>query len=139
MTFKGTILEIDNGFLVETTYMGEHSGYSSQYASTFEGGLAAVVARYKEWHPNSQEMKLPVITSMKEASKKTQKASTEAVKEATMEAAVRYTKLCGLVRKDYSEFLIQFNANFPKQDSDEAIGLAHCRISKGIVVFVGGN
>jgi hypothetical protein len=49
MTFKAGIQEIDNGFMVETIYMGEHPEHSSRYTPTFEAGIAEMVARYKKW------------------------------------------------------------------------------------------
>jgi len=150
MTFKATIREIDNAFIVNFVDLS-HAEYQEVSVPSFEESIEWTVSKYNQWHPHSTEKPnmITVIVPRSTSSKKFPKASqvthlhshqttSNSSTETGIEPAARYTKLCGLVKKDYDEFLQQFNAKFPGQDSDEVIKLAHCTISKGKLVFVGG-
>jgi hypothetical protein len=56
----------------------------------------------------------------------------------TSEAAQKYTKLCGLVKKSLAEFKLHFEANFPGQDIAKVLEASHCTIVDDRVVFTGG-
>jgi len=120
MTFRATIREIDNGFLVE------HPGskmfeYSEIHVQTFDTAIALLIAKYAEEHPS---VTVPVMPTKNPS-----------------EAAVKYTKICGLISKPLGDFQEQFFKSFPGEDPGLAVLAAHCKVVEGIeskVVFVGG-
>ena len=50
MTFKATIKEIGNGFLVELN--PKPFEYEEVYVPTFDRSTAVVTAKYAQWHPS---------------------------------------------------------------------------------------
>jgi hypothetical protein len=50
MTFKASLRELSNGFLVDLN--PKVLEYEEVYAPTFEEAIAAIVASYKQWHPS---------------------------------------------------------------------------------------
>jgi hypothetical protein len=74
------------------------------------------------------------------ASEPTTPASTvPKVEGGTSEAAEKYAKLCGLVKKPLADFKNQFEASFPGHDIAKVLEAAHCTIVDEKVVFIGGN
>jgi len=141
MTFRATIREIENGFLVE------HSGskmfdYSEIHVQTFDTAITLVIAKYAEGHPRvtpATPLKIPLsivypVTVLEKARKK------PLLKEPS-EAAVKYTKICGLISKPLGDFQKQFFESFPGEDSGLAMLVANCKVvgdTEKYVVFVGG-
>jgi hypothetical protein len=128
MTFKATIREIDNGFLVELNL--KPFEYDEAYASSFEGAIAAIVGRYEQWHPS-----VPPATPLRVP----EKARKKPLLKEPSEAAVKYTKICGLVSKPLGEFQERFFKSFPGEDPRLAMVEAKCKVLEGKVVFVGGH
>jgi hypothetical protein len=120
MTFQATVREIDNGFLVQTTLPGEHY-YHESYDKTLMEALATVLLVHDKWSTPATPPKAPE----------------EPLKKPS-EAAVKYTKVAGLLRKQYVDYLTQFLANFPGENAQEALVAANCKLVDGQVVFVGG-
>ena len=127
MTFKASFREIENGFLVDLN--PKPLEYEEAYAPTFEEAIAAIVASYRQWHPS-----IPPATPLRVP----EKAPKKPLLEEPSEGAIRYTKICGLIAKDYSEFLEHFTINFPRQDIQAAMEAAYCKVVEKKVVFVGG-
>ena len=116
MTFRATIREINNGFLVE------HSGsklfdYSETHVPTFDMAITLLIGKYAEGHP-----RVTPAAPLNEPS----------------QGAIKYSRICGLIAKDYSEFLTAFTANFKGEDVQAALKAAYCKVVDGRVVFVGG-
>lgn len=126
MGFKATIREIDNAFIVDLSDIS-HAEYQEVSTPTFEQRIEWIVGKYKQWHPFAP-VSVPV------AFLKAQKVSKTPVKKRPLievpvatpdqtssnvsfdelvEGAVKFTKLAGLVRKLYCDYLGTFNANFP--------------------------
>jgi hypothetical protein len=116
MNFKASLREIDNGFLVKSTPLGHET-----YDKTIVEALTTILLAYDKWST-------PAIPP---------KAPEEALKEPS-EAAIKYTKLSGLIHREYIEFLTQFVAKFPGEDIQEALVAANCKLVDGKVTFVGG-
>jgi hypothetical protein len=112
MTFKATIREIDNGLIIELPG-SRFFDYSEIHVSTFAKAVALVVAKYAESHPQEPQ---------KEPSKE----------------AMAFSKISGLIGKDYMEFKEIFEKNYPGEDILKALEAAHCQIIEKKVVFVGG-
>ena len=123
MTFQAIIKEIDNGFLVETFPPGEIP-YHETYEKTIIEALATILLRHEKYCAPTTPG-----TSPETPEKALKKPS---------EAALRYTKLSGLILKNYTDFLTQFLANFPGEDIQEALTVAKCKLVDGRVAFVGG-
>ncbi|MGD0549243.1 MAG: hypothetical protein ABSA81_01690 [Candidatus Bathyarchaeia archaeon] len=126
MTFKATIKEIDNGFIVEVT--PKPFEYHELYLSTLDSCIGLITAKYAESHPS-----VTLATPLKVPEKAPKKPS---LKEPS-EAAIRYTKLCGIMLKNYTDFPTQFLASFPGENAQEALAAANCKLVDGQVVFVG--
>ena len=116
MTFRATIREIENGFLVECPG-SKLFDYSEIHVQTFDSAITLVIAKYAEGHPR--------VTSA-------------AALNEPSEGAIKYSRICGLIAKDYSEFLTAFTANFKGEDVQAALKAAYCKVVDGRVVFVGG-
>ena len=112
MTFKATIREIENGFLVE------HSGsklfdYSEIHVSTFDHAILLVIAKHAESHPQEAQ-------------------------KGPSRGAIDFCKVCGLIAKDFLGFKEAFQKSFPGEYFLIALELARCQLVDGKVVFVGG-
>ena len=128
MTFKATIREIDNGFIVDLADLS-HADYEEVSTPSFEEGIRWIVTKYTQWHPS-----VPLATPLRVP----EKASKKPLLKEPSEGAIKYSKICGLVAKEYSDFLEHFKANFPGQDIQAALEAAHCKVVEKKVVFVGG-
>jgi hypothetical protein len=131
MTFKATIREINNGFLVE------HSGsklfdYSETHVPTLDTAIELVIAKYAEGHPRvtpATPLKVP------------EKAPKRPLLKEPSEAALKYTKICGLIAKPLGDFQEQFFKSFPGENPTLAVIQAKCKVvgdTEKYVVFVGG-
>ena len=58
--------------------------------------------------------------------------------EGVSEPAIKYARLCGLVKKGLTEFKLQFEASFPGHDIAKVLEASHCTIVDDRVVFTGG-
>jgi hypothetical protein len=128
MTFRATIREIDNGFLVEQPG-SKLFDYSETLVQTFDSAIALVIAKYAESHPS-----VTLATPLRVP----EKAPKKPLLKEPSEGAIKYSRICGLVSKHYNDFLTAFTANFPGQDVQAALEAAHCKVVEGEVVFVGG-
>ena len=108
MTFKASLRELSNGFLVDLN--PKPLEYEEAYAPTFEGAIALIVASLKKWHPSGPP-KEPSI------------------------GALKYTKLCGIITKPFEEFEKQFKKSFPEENMELAIAAANCKVVDGQVLF----
>ena len=128
MTFKASLREIDNGFIAELSG-SKLFDYSEIHAPTFDVAIALIITKYAEEHPS-----VTLATPLRVP----EKAPKKPLLEEPSEGAIKFSRICGLIAKDYSEFLGQFTANFSRQDIQAALEAAHCKVVKGMVVFVGG-
>jgi len=126
MTFKASLKEINNGFLVDLN--PKPLEYEEAYAPTFEEAIAAIVVSYKQWHssvPPATPLRLP------------EKAPKKPLLKEPSVGAVKYTKICGLVAKPLEDYGKQFKETFTGEDMLLAIAAAKCKVIEGKVVFVG--
>ena len=137
MPFNAEVKEIENGFIVSLwPKVGE---FSQTYASTFEGGIAALVTSYKKWCPKPIPIPPAFSKTLQARHQRPPQTAASSSEEAGIESAARYTKLCGLVKKELKEFVLQFNSSFPVVDLRKTLEAAHCTVVDGKVVFTGGN
>jgi hypothetical protein len=128
MTFKASLREIDNGFIVDLSG-SKLFDYSEIHAPTFDMAITLVIAKYAEEHPS-----VTLATPLRVP----EKAPKKPLLEEPSEGAIKFSRICGLIAKNYSEFLEHFTANFPRQDIQAALEAAHCKVVEKKVVFVGG-
>ena len=126
MTFKASLKEIDNGFLIDLNPTLVE--YTEVHAPTFEGAIALIVASYNQWHSSvlpATPLRVPG------------KASKKPLLKEPSEGARKFARICGLIGKPLKDFEPQFESCFPGEDMKGAIEQADCEIFEEKIVFTG--
>ncbi|MGD0549628.1 MAG: hypothetical protein ABSA81_03665 [Candidatus Bathyarchaeia archaeon] len=141
MTFKASLRELSNGFLVNLNpkvLEYEEVEYEELYAPTFEEAIAAIVASYKQWYPSASPSTPPrVPVTIVHSVRIPGKASKKPLLKEPSEGAKKFAKICGLIEKPLKDFEPQFETSFPGEDMEGAIEQGGCEIFEGKIVFTG--
>jgi hypothetical protein len=126
MTFKVSLKEIENGFIVDLN--PKPLEYEELYASTFGGAMELIAASYRQWHSS-----IPPATPLRVP----EKASKKPLLKEPSEGARKFARICGLIGKPLKDFEPQFESCFPGEDMKGAIEQADCEIFEEKIVFTG--